>query len=99
MSNFFYAPKGGRENSFKFDNNTGLDAENAGDQGSRLHPVPAVLSNAQKTSDTPNPRTGDETISYDGTPFGGDRNNKSHIQTPAQSGEGTMPGEAPDPRC
>lgn len=90
MSNFFYADKGSRENAFKFDQNP--SAENT----AVVHPFPEVLAVGQKVGQ---PSTGADTTSYEGSPFGNDRNNLSHIQTPSQSGDKTMPGEQEDPRC
>ena len=100
MSNFFNAPKGSREKSFAFSNDGGLDAENAGEQSSRLHPTPAVLTNAQKTNDTVNPRSGDESITFATGPLGGsDDNPKTHYQpTSVADARKTLPGEAEDPR-
>lgn len=50
MSNFFYANKQDRNAAFHFPNNANLDAEVDGDQGARLHPVPAVLGLTQKVA-------------------------------------------------
>lgn len=48
MSNYFYADKANRNAAFHILNSGNLDSEVNGDQGARLHPVPANLGNAQK---------------------------------------------------
>lgn len=49
---FFKANKATRQEAFHFPNQdmAGLDATIAGDQGARVHPIPAVLGNGQKVA-------------------------------------------------
>ena len=55
MSNFFYADKKNRNAAFHFLDGTyngspGDPPEENGDQGARVHPIPAVLGTRQKTT-------------------------------------------------
>ena len=103
-SAFFHANKKNRNAAFSFPNEGGLAAEAGGDQSSRLHPTPTVLPAKERNPGppafTPAGTFGDESgVTYQGTPFGSDKNTKSHIQT-ADIGQArrVLPGEQDDPR-
>lgn len=94
MSNgaeFFYANKQSRNDSFSFPQTV------SGENTALVHPLPVNLGNTQKVAMSVDGIDGSE--SYGETPFGGDGNNKTHVQ-PANIGNAnrTLPGEQQDPR-